>query len=120
MDLETLRAYLLDKPGAAEEYPFGPDTLVLKVAGKIFALVAWQERPLAISLKCDPDFVPILRQQYPAVQPGYHLNKRHWNTVTLDGSIPEAEIHAMIDDSYDLVVDSLPKAKRQQLRGDRA
>jgi predicted DNA-binding protein (MmcQ/YjbR family) len=116
MQLEPLRAYLLRKPSVTEETPFGPDALVFKVAGKIFALVAWQETPLAISLKCDPDFVPILRQQYAAVQPGYHLNKRHWNTVTLDGSIPEAEILAMIDDSYDLVVDTLPKAQRQRLR----
>ncbi len=89
--LDSLRAYLLSKKGATEETPFGPDALVFKVMGKMFALLAWQSDPLRITLKCDPDDVLALRQQYAAVQPGYYMNNRHWNTVTLDGSIPEAD-----------------------------
>jgi predicted DNA-binding protein (MmcQ/YjbR family) len=112
MDLTTLREKLMAKPDATEETPFGPEALVFKVRGKMFALVAWQEEPLSISLKCDPDEALFLRDIYPAVRPGYHMNKRHWNTVTLDGTIPEAELWRMIDDSYALVVRGLPKSKR--------
>jgi len=115
MKLETLRAYLLDKKGATEGHPFGPETLVFKVMGKMFALVAWEETPLRITLKCDPDDALALRDQYEAVQPGYYTNKRHWNTVTLNGSIPNGEILEMIDNSYDLVVKGLKKAVRQEL-----
>jgi predicted DNA-binding protein (MmcQ/YjbR family) len=115
MELETLRAYLLEKKGATEERPFGPEALVFKVVGKMFALVAWEESPLRITLKCDPDNALALRDQYEAVQPGYYANKRHWNTITLDGSVPNDEILGMIDDSYDLVVKGLKKAVRQEL-----
>jgi predicted DNA-binding protein (MmcQ/YjbR family) len=115
-ELEPLRAYLLDKPGATEERPFGPDALVFKVMGKMFALVAWQAQPLTISLKCDPGLAEMLRTTYGAVRPGYHLNKRHWNTVTLDDSIPQDEIREMIDNSYTLVVKGLTKADREKLR----
>jgi predicted DNA-binding protein (MmcQ/YjbR family) len=114
-ELEPLRAYLLAKPGAAEERPFGPDALVFKVMGKMFALVAWQAQPLTISLKCDPHLAEMLRTTYGAVRPGYHLNKRHWNTVTLDRSIPAEEIREMIDNSYALVVKGLKKADREKL-----
>lgn len=110
MKLETIRTYLHNKPGTSEEIPFGPDVFVYKVGGKIFALLAWPAAPLKLSLKCDPDFALALRDQYQAVQPGYHLNKKHWNSITLDGSLPEAEIWSLIDHSYTLVVKSLPKA----------
>jgi predicted DNA-binding protein (MmcQ/YjbR family) len=118
MDLETLRAYVLSRPGAAETYPFGPQPLVVKVGGKIFALVTEDSTPLQISLKCEPAHAQFLRDSFPAVQPGYHLNKEHWNTVTLDGSIAEEGIRAMIDESYRLVVGGLSKAARRRLQQD--
>ncbi len=114
-ELPALRAYLLAKPGTTEELPFGPDALVFKVLGKMFALVAWQETPLSISLKCDPNLALLLRGAYAAVTPGYHLSKRHWNTVTLDGEVPEDEVAEMIDASYGLVVKGMTKAQRAQL-----
>lgn len=114
-NLETLRTVLLDKRGSTEDQPFGPDSLVFKVMGKMYALIAWEETPLRITLKCDPDDALSLRDQYEAVQPGYYMNKRHWNTISLDGSIPEAEILEMIDDSYALVVKGLKKTLRQEL-----
>jgi predicted DNA-binding protein (MmcQ/YjbR family) len=115
MNHETLYAYLLSLPGAAAERPFGPQPLVVKVGGKIFALVAEDATPLTISLKCEPAHAQFLRDTFPAVQPGYHLNKEHWNTVTLDGSIPDEGIHAMIDESYQLVVGGLSKAARLKI-----
>ncbi|SHJ35317.1 Predicted DNA-binding protein, MmcQ/YjbR family [Malonomonas rubra DSM 5091] len=114
MDFEALRGYLLSKPGAAEDFPFDRVSLVLKVGGKMFAIVATQKDPLWINLKCDPVRAEVLRDQYGAVQPGWHMNKRHWNTLVLDGSVPDEEIKMMIDDSYELVVRGLPKAKRPQ------
>lgn len=115
MDLARLRSYLLSKHGAVETYPFGPQPLVVKVAGKMFALVAEEAEPLTISLKCDPAHAHFLRRMYPAVTPGYHLNKEHWNTVSLDGSIEDGEILSFIDESYQLVVKSLTRAARRQL-----
>jgi predicted DNA-binding protein (MmcQ/YjbR family) len=112
MDLEQLRAYLLSRPGAVEDYPFGPQPLVVKVGGKIFALLSADSTPLQISLKCEPAHAQFLRDTFPAVRPGYHLNKEHWNTITLDGSIAEEGIQAMIDESYRLVVRGLRKAQR--------
>lgn len=103
MNFETIRKYLLGKPEAAEEFPFGPSAMVFKVSGKMFALIAVHEMPLRINLKCDPELALHLRAAYSAVQPGYHMNKKHWNTITLDGSLPDEEILTMIDDSYDLV-----------------
>jgi len=88
---------------------------VFKVAGRMFALVPVEEEPGSISLKCDPDLALHLRARYEAVQPGYHLNKRHWNTVTLDGSIEDAELEEMIGHSYDLVVRGLPRAERARI-----
>ncbi len=88
-----------------------------KVGGKIYALVAWEKRPLTKSLKCDPENALFLRKKYPAVIPGYHLNKKHWNTVTLDGSIEDEYIRKMIDESYDLILASLSKKKRRELSG---
>src|SRR5262245_46320069 len=115
MDPEAVRTYLLALPGAVETRPFGPQPLVVKVGGKIFALVAGDSTPLRISLKCEPAHAQFLRDTFPAVQPGYHLNKEHWNTVTLDGSIPEEGIRAMIDESYRLVVGGLSKAAQRRL-----
>ena len=116
MNVESFRDYCLSRPSATESTPFGPDNIVFKVEGKMFALLALDEVPTAVNLKCDPDQALELRDRYEQVQPGYHMNKRHWNTVVLDGVIPGKEIQKMIDDSYDLVVQSLPKAKRAKLR----
>ena len=115
MNAESFREYCLSKPAATEGTPFGPDNIVFKVEGKMFALLALDEVPLAVNLKCDPDLALEWRDRYEQVQPGYHMNKKHWNTVVLDGVIPEKEVRKMIDDSYDLVVQSLPKAKREKL-----
>jgi len=118
MDLQTLRAYCLDKPETEETYPFGEETAVFKVMGKMFALMPLDlaaDAPQTISLKCDPELAQILRQTYTAVQPGYHMNKRHWNTVTCDDTIPPDELHEWIDNSYALVVKGLKKADRERL-----
>jgi len=115
MELESLRAYLLKKKGASEDFPFGPEVMVFKVGGKIFALVFLEDSPLSINLKCDPDLALHLREFYEAVQPGYHMNKKHWNTIYLDGSVPDDELLAMINDSYDLVVKGLKKADKLRL-----
>jgi predicted DNA-binding protein (MmcQ/YjbR family) len=103
------------KPGTVEDYPFGDQVAVFKVAGKMFALVPLGETPQSISIKCDPELATSLRNRYPAVTPGYHLNKRHWNTLTLDGSVPDDEVLELIDYSYDLVVARLTRAQRNQL-----
>jgi len=115
MEFEKLRAYLLNKKGAIEDFPFGPEVMVFKVMGKMFALVALEESPLRINLKCDPDLAMHFRAMYEAVKPGYHMSKKHWNTITLDDSIPDDEILAMIDDSYSLVVKGLTKADREKI-----
>src|SRR5438552_17924775 len=112
MDLEQFREYCLRKPGAAEGTPFGEDVLVFKVGGKMFALAALDEIPATANLKCDPDLALELRDRYEQVRPGYHMNKKHWNTVELGGEIPEAELRKMIDHSYDLVVQGVPRASR--------
>ena len=114
MIFEVLRDYLVSKPGAYEDFPFDNVTLVIKVGGKMFALTDITEDPLRVNLKCDPLKAEILREQHAAVIPGYHMNKRHWNTVILDDSLPDNVIFAMIDESYDLVVAGLPRAKRPQ------
>ncbi len=115
VDADQLRRYCLVKPGAVEDFPFGDDVSVFKVAGKIFAISALHREPLEVSLKCDPDVAEALRAEHAAVRPGYHLNKRHWNTVTLDGTIADDEIEGMIDDSYELVVGTLTRAQRAAL-----
>src|SRR5437660_12035938 len=107
MDLEEFREYCLSKVAATESMPFGEGVLVFKVAGKIFALAALDEIPATVNLKCDPDLALELRDRYEQVQPGYHMNKRHWNTVVLDGVIPDGEVRKMIDHSYELVVAKL-------------
>ena len=116
MDYEKLCDYLESKPSARRDMPFGPDALVFKVLDKMFALVAWQAEPLTISLKADPVDAVILRKQYTAVKPGYHLNKRHWITVTLDGSVPDDELTLMIDDSYTLVAAGMTKTQKAHLK----
>ncbi|MNO17528.1 hypothetical protein D3C76_72260 [compost metagenome] len=107
--------YCLSKKGAVQEYPFGPETLVMKVGGKMFALlpVTSDDGAASISLKCDPVIAANLREQHASVKPGYHLNKKHWNTVTVDGSLPLDDVRAMIDHSYDLVLGGLTKAARE-------
>ncbi len=115
MEFEKLREYLLNKKGAIEDFPFGPEVMVFKVMGKMFALVFLAESPIRMNLKCDPDLAMHFRAMYGAVKPGYHMNKKHWNTIALDGSIHDREISAMIDDSYNLVVKSLKKADREKL-----
>jgi len=97
MELESLRKILLNKKATTEELPFGPDALVFKVMGKIFAIVAWQKTPLSISIKCEPNHAMALRTMFPAVKPGYHLNKEHWNNVMMDVSLPDEEIIEMIN-----------------------
>jgi predicted DNA-binding protein (MmcQ/YjbR family) len=111
MDLASFREYCLSKGGANESTPFGDDVLVLKVAGKIFALAPLDEVPATANLKCDPDLALELRDQYEQVRPGYHMNKKHWNTVELESGIPDSELRKMIDHSYGLVVKSLPKSR---------
>ncbi|WP_277058540.1 MmcQ/YjbR family DNA-binding protein [Trichlorobacter lovleyi] len=115
MDYEALEGLLLEKNGAVLEYPFGPDAAVFKVAGKMFALVAWQEEPLRITLKSDPGEADELRRIFSAIQPGYYMNKNHWNTVTLDGSVPQELLLTMVETSYRLVVKGLRKAEREAL-----
>jgi predicted DNA-binding protein (MmcQ/YjbR family) len=110
-----LRDLCLGFAGSAETFPFGPQTSVFKVDGKMFALSQLAESPLRVSLKCEPPLAEQLRAAHSAVLPGYHLNKRHWNTVLLDGSLPERTIRDMIEDSYDLVVSGLPRSRRQAL-----
>lgn len=117
MTPDELRAACLAHNGAVEDFPFGPEPSVFKVAGKVFAISVLDGRPLSVSLKCDPELALSLRATYPAIVPGYHLNKRHWNTVTLDGSLSEDMVLGMIEDSYDLVVGSLTRAQRAALGG---
>jgi predicted DNA-binding protein (MmcQ/YjbR family) len=117
---DARRAAVLDvcasMPGAVEDYPFGDGVAVFKVGGRMFALVPLEGDPVTVNLKCDPDLALALRAQYAAVRPGYHQNKRHWNTVELDGSIEDDELREMIDHSYELVVDGLPRAERARLQ----
>ncbi|HWH94738.1 MAG TPA: MmcQ/YjbR family DNA-binding protein [Baekduia sp.] len=111
----ALRDLCLSFTGAEETFPFGSETSVFKVAGKMFALSQLRADSLRVSLKCEPELAEALRRAHPAVLPGYHLNKRHWNTVIIDGSLPEQMIKDMIEDSYDLVVAQLPVSRRRGL-----
>ena len=115
MDAAGLRSWCLAQTGAVEEFPFTPEHSVFKVAGKMFALSALDRTPLEVSVKCEPDLAVGLRASHAAIRPGYHLNKRHWNTITLDGSLPDKLVCDLIEDSYDLVVSALPKRIREQL-----
>ncbi|WP_211745761.1 MmcQ/YjbR family DNA-binding protein [Paenibacillus sp. Marseille-Q4541] len=113
---DKVTAYCLSKKGATEDFPFGPAPLVVKIGGKMFALITINEKKEAsnISLKCDPVIAENLREQHEEVVPGYHLNKKHWNSVNLHGSLPVEDVISMIDHSYDLVLKSLTK-KQQEL-----
>jgi predicted DNA-binding protein (MmcQ/YjbR family) len=111
---QELRAFCLEFNAAVEEFPFGPETSVFKVLGKLFALSALEAEPLRVNLKCEPEIAVQLRADHPAVVPGYHMNKRHWNTVTV-GELPDRKVRELVEDSYDLVVAGLPRAERLRL-----
>jgi predicted DNA-binding protein (MmcQ/YjbR family) len=111
MNIEEFREYCIAKPGVTEEFPFDENTLVFKVMGKMFALTDLVDE-FSLNLKCDPERAIALREQYPAIQPGYHMSKVHWNTIKMDSSLNEKLILELIDHSYDLVVGKLPKGKR--------
>jgi len=112
----ALRKLCLGFPGAFEDFPFGPEHSVFKVEEKLFAISALNRSPLTVSLKCEPELAEQLRASFPdAIAPGYHLNKRHWNTVTLDGSVPDDMVRDMVEDSYDLIVAAMPRAVRERL-----
>ncbi|WP_053661570.1 MmcQ/YjbR family DNA-binding protein [Streptomyces sp. MMG1121] len=116
MTPEELRAFCLSFNAAVEDFPFNPETSVFKVLGKMFALTALGARPLTVNLKCDPDDAVRLRAEHEGlVVPGWHMNKRHWNTVTADGALPGRLLKELIEDSYDLVVAGLPRAERLRL-----
>lgn len=114
MNIENFRSFCLALPGVTEETPFGPTILVLKVMGKMFA-AADIDLFESINLKCDPEVAVELREQYPSVLPGYHMNKKHWNTIVMDGSIPDVLVFQWIKESYRLVVSGLPKKSRTAL-----
>ncbi len=116
MHIEELRDYCLKLPGTSEGFPFDGETLVFKVLGKMFALCALENTPPTVSLKCDPELVPQIRAKYPAVSGAYHMNKKHWNGIVLDGSIGDDELKEWINHSYTLVVTKLPKKQQATLR----
>jgi predicted DNA-binding protein (MmcQ/YjbR family) len=114
MNIENLREYCLSKPGVEETLPFGPDTLVYKVADKMFLLTSLDEERLSFNVKCDPDRAIELREQYTCVQPGYHMNKKHWNTIIVDGSVSSKQLKEWIDHSYDLVAKRGREKKKKE------
>lgn len=118
MTVHEAIAYCLGKPGAEETYPFDEETLVFKVAGKMFGLVYDKEGRQGLNLKCDPELSLVLRQQYNDLFPGYHMNKKHWNTVLFDGDVPDHEIFNLVDISYKIVVSKLKKAERERLQNE--
>ncbi len=115
MNIEQIREHCIKKKGVTEEFPFDEETLVFKVMGKMFLLASLETVPLQINLKCDPEKAIELREEYESVQPGYHMNKKHWNTVIIDGSILPSKIFDWIDDSYNLVVNSLSQKLKNEL-----
>lgn len=116
MHIEQLRDYCLGKPAVTEGFPFGPDTLVFKVKGKVFLLAGLDQQPCSFNAKCNPDYALELREQYPgAVSGAYHMNKKHWNTVVCDGQLTNERLLALVDHSYRLVVAGLPKKDRESL-----
>jgi predicted DNA-binding protein (MmcQ/YjbR family) len=116
---EEIRNYILSKPGAFEDFPFGDDVPVFKVAKKMFALFNSDGDNLKINLKCDPSEALYLRETFDAIIPGYHMNKKHWNTLLMDGSMPDQLVYQWIDDSYKLVVAQLPKGEQASLKNER-
>ena len=115
MDSKTVTNYCLAKKGATPDFPFGPEAMAIKVASKMFALISERSNKTNISLKCDPFLAQDLRDRFPAITPGYHLSKKHWNTIVIDDTIPENEINWMIDHSYELVLKSLTKSERDSI-----
>lgn len=115
MNTETIREYCITKAGVTESFPFGGDALVFKVGGKMFALLSTESKPTTINLKCEPERAVQLREEHNFVTPGYHMNKTHWNTITVDGRVRTADLQEWIDHSYELVKSSLPKALQAQL-----
>ncbi len=115
MDVESFRLYCLAKTGVTEGFPFGEGVLVFKVLGKMFALTNLDADAFEVNLKCEPDQAIEWRARHPEVQPGYHMSKKHWNTVDFDGDLPETLLREMVDRSYALVVQGLRKADRQRL-----
>ena len=114
-DYNSLRAYCLAKKGSSDGYPFGEGALVIKVLYKMFALISEDSQPLRINLKCNPEDAQALRSEHEAIEPGYHMNKEHWNTLILDGSLPDELVAELIDHSYNLVVQGMKKADRERL-----
>ncbi len=112
MNIETLREYCLSKKNVEEDQPFGPDVLVYKINGKIFLLISLDEDPLQFNVKCDPDLAVELREEYSCVIPGYHMNKKHWNTIIVDGTVPSKKLKEWIDHSYELIASNNRKKKR--------
>ena len=112
MNIESLRECCLSKPGAEETLPFGPDTLVYKVGGKAFLLTGLDNEELRFNVKCDPDKAIELREEFPCVLPGYHMNKKHWNTIVVDGSVSSKQLKEWVDHSYELVAKTLPKNRK--------
>ena len=110
-----LQQYCLSKKAVTEDFPFGETTIVFRVMGKIFLLASLDSNPLQFNVKCDPEKAIELREQHSAIQPGYHMNKKHWNTVIIDGSLPAALLKELIDHSYELIVQSLSKKDREYL-----
>ena len=117
MNLEEFRNYCLDKEGVTEETPFGPETIVFKVVGKMFAATGTDTVPATANLKCDPEKAVQLRSEYKSIIPGYHMNKKHWNTVTLESELDGRFIKELIDHSYELVVSALSKKEVEKLKG---
>ena len=115
MNIEQFREYCLSKKGVTEDFPFDEVTLCLRVVGKIFAITGLDSEQFKVNLKCDPDYALELREQHPEVQPGWHMNKAHWNTVDFEGALDERLLRQLIDHSYDLIVKSLKKAQREAL-----
>lgn len=117
MNAEEIREYCLKKPYSEEGFPFDSETLVFKVCGKMFLLLSLDSNPLQINLKCEPSTAIQLRERYTSVLPGYHMNKDHWNTILLDGAVPRKTVQTWIDESYRLVVNTLPKKERIKIIG---
>ncbi len=115
MNIEQLREYCLKKKGVNESFPFNEETLVFKVVSKIFLLASLDSIPLSINLKCDPELAVELRERYDSIQPGYHMNKTHWNTITIDGTLPDKKLNELIDHSYELVKKGLKKSDLKKL-----
>lgn len=115
MDIESLHDYCINKKGVEDSFPFGPETLVFKVMGKVFLLSGITSQPLQFNVKCAPEKALELRENYDCVRPGFHMNKKHWNTIVCDGSVSDQLIRSWIDDSYELIVASLPKSSKTAL-----